>query len=37
MIHHHLNTNQVFQVSKNVKIAVPLKYLNNIWKSLEMH
>ena len=24
------------EVFKNVKIAVPLKYLSNIWRSLEM-
>ena len=45
VIQHPLNTNQVFfkpltaadnGVFKNVKIAVPLKYLSNFWSSLEM-
>ena len=45
MIQHLLNTNQVFfkpltaddnGVFKDVKIAVPLKYLSNFWRSLEM-
>ena len=45
VIQHPLNTNQVFfkpltaadnGVFKNVKIAVPLKYLSNFWRSLEM-
>ena len=42
-IHHLLNTNQVKPptaddngVFKDVKIAVPLKYLTNFWRSLEM-
>ena len=44
-IHHPLNTNQVFfkalttadnGVFKDVKVAVPLKYLSNYWRSLEM-
>ena len=45
LIQHLLNTNQFFKKSleaadnavfKNVKIAVPLKYLSNFWRSLEM-
>ena len=44
MIHHPLNTNQVFfkpltaadtTAFKNVKIVVPLKYLSNFRRSLE--
>ena len=42
---HHLNINQILLVilmqmeqtgKKNVKIVVPLKYLSNFWRSLEM-
>ena len=44
IIHHHLNKSSFFkaltaadsEVFKNVKIAVPLKYLSNFWRSLEM-
>ena len=45
VIQHPLNTNQVFfkpltaadnGVFKDLKIAVPLKYLSNFWRSLEM-
>ena len=45
MIHHPLNANQVFfkpltaadnGVFKDMKIAVPLRYLSNFWRSLEM-
>ena len=45
LIYHLLNTNQVFLklltpddngVFKNMKIAVPLKYLSNSCRSLEM-
>ena len=45
LIHHPLNTNQVFfkplrsadnGVFKDVKIVVSLKYLSNFWRSLEM-
>ena len=47
IIHHLLNTNQTFKYQKigtipnggrknGVKIAVPLKYLRNFWRSLEM-
>ena len=45
LIHHLFNTNQVFfkpltaadnGTFKNVKIAVPLKYLSNVWRFLEM-
>ena len=44
LIQHPLNINQVFKtltgdnkgVFKNLKIVVPLKYLSNFWRSLEM-
>ena len=45
IIHYLLNTSQVFfkplqaadnGVFKNVKIAVPLKYLSTFWRSFEM-
>ena len=45
MIHRLLNTNQVFlktladidaRIFKNVKIVVPIKYLSNFFKFLEM-
>ena len=45
VIQHPLNTNQVFfkpltaadnGVFKDLKIALPLKYLSNFWRSLEM-
>ena len=28
--------NQAYRILKNVAIALPLKYLNNFWRSLEM-
>ena len=45
LIHHLLNANQVFSkpltaddngVFKDVNIAVPLKYLSNCWRFLEI-